>query len=88
MPLGLGGFLPKKSEPPTETIRCQKCLQFGHWTYECQNDRKYLHRDSRTVALKRKLKEVEQEEKRKLEINSLTDATGQKTKKKKKQKGR
>ncbi|TRY73885.1 hypothetical protein TCAL_16921 [Tigriopus californicus] len=69
MPLGSGGFFPKKSEPPAETIRCQKCLQFGHWTYECKNERKYLHRDSRTVTLNRKLKEGEQR-KRKLEINS------------------
>ena len=41
----------------TKTQRCQKCLEFGHWTYECKNERKYVHRDSRTQTLKRKLQE-------------------------------
>ena len=45
----------------TKTQRCQKCLQFGHWTYECKNDRKYVHRDSRTQTLKRKLQEKAKE---------------------------
>lgn len=27
----------------------------GHWTYECKGERKYVHRDSRTKTLKRKL---------------------------------
>ena len=36
------------SAPPADSVRCQKCLNFGHWTYECSNTRKYLHRDSRT----------------------------------------
>lgn len=37
-------------------MRCQKCLEFGHWSYECKGKRKYLHRSSRTVQLKRALK--------------------------------
>ena len=41
----------------TKTKRCQKCLQYGHWTYECKNERKYVHRDSRTQTLKRKIQE-------------------------------
>ena len=41
----------------TKTQRCQKCLQYGHWTYECKNERKYVHRDSRTQTLKRKIQE-------------------------------
>lgn len=36
--------------------RCQKCLQIGHWTYECNNKRKYLQRDSRTTVIKKKIK--------------------------------
>lgn len=36
--------------------KCQKCLQVGHWTYECNNKRKYLQRDSRTVVMKKKIK--------------------------------
>uniref|UniRef100_A0A0D6R047 CCHC-type domain-containing protein n=1 Tax=Araucaria cunninghamii TaxID=56994 RepID=A0A0D6R047_ARACU len=32
--------------------RCQKCFQFGHWTYECRNERVYMSRPSRTQQLK------------------------------------
>merc|ERR1712037_899223 len=42
----------------TKTQRCQKCLELGHWTYECKGERKYVHRDSRTTTLKRKIKET------------------------------
>lgn len=31
----------------------------GHWTYECTGKRKYVHRPSRTVEMKKKLKENE-----------------------------
>merc|ERR1719150_941714 len=34
--------------------RCQKCLQVGHWTYDCTGARKYVQRDSRTTVMKRK----------------------------------
>ncbi|KAJ3359510.1 Zinc finger CCHC domain-containing protein 10, partial [Allomyces javanicus] len=33
-------------------VRCQRCLELGHWTYACQNQRKYVHRPSRTLELK------------------------------------
>ena len=46
----------------TKTQRCQKCLEYGHWTYECKNERKYVHRDSRTQTLKRKIQEKEKEQ--------------------------
>ena len=45
----------------TKTQRCQKCLEYGHWTYECKNERKYVHRDSRTQTLKRKIQETTKE---------------------------
>nr|XP_026694306.1 zinc finger CCHC domain-containing protein 10-like isoform X2 [Ciona intestinalis] len=35
---------------------CQKCLQKGHWTYECKNPRAYVHRTSRTQELNKALK--------------------------------
>ena len=41
--------------------RCQKCLQIGHWTYECNNKRKYLQRDSRTAVIKKKIKLMKSE---------------------------
>jgi hypothetical protein len=31
--------------------KCQKCLEVGHWTYQCTNKRKYLHRPSRTTVM-------------------------------------
>ncbi|XP_059051858.1 zinc finger CCHC domain-containing protein 10 [Achroia grisella] len=37
-------------------IRCQKCLEYGHWSYECKGKRKILVRPSRTQILKKNLK--------------------------------
>ncbi|KAL8271105.1 hypothetical protein Esti_004959 [Eimeria stiedai] len=31
---------------------CQKCMQYGHWTYQCTNRRVYLQRPTRTQILK------------------------------------
>merc|ERR1712137_27277 len=41
------------------TVRCQKCLEHGHWTYQCQGKRKHLDRPTRTDQLKRSLKTME-----------------------------
>ncbi|KRF82907.1 zinc finger CCHC domain-containing protein 10 [Drosophila virilis] len=38
-------------------IRCQKCLNLGHWSYECKEKRKYVHRSSRTKQLSKHLAE-------------------------------
>ncbi|XP_055641276.1 zinc finger CCHC domain-containing protein 10 [Toxorhynchites rutilus septentrionalis] len=43
-------------------IRCQKCLEFGHWSYECKGKRKYVHRSSRTQVLKKNLNKLESKE--------------------------
>ena len=77
MPLGAGGFLPKKKsdEAATDKVRCQKCLNFGHWTYECKGERKYVHRDSRTKTLKRKLQDM-----KKSDQNDHDDMGGDKKK--------
>lgn len=32
--------------------QCQKCLKFGHWTFECKNSAAYLYRPSRTLMMK------------------------------------
>lgn len=42
-----------------ENFRCQKCLEKGHFTYECTGKRKYV---SRTSLLKKRLKTDEEEE--------------------------
>ncbi len=33
------------------SARCQKCLQSGHWTFDCKNERAYKPRPSRTALL-------------------------------------
>ena len=43
-------------EQDAGTYTCQKCLQKGHYTYECTGKRKYLYRPSRTKFLKKKQK--------------------------------
>ncbi len=32
--------------------KCQKCLEVGHWTYECKGAPKYLTRDSRSALVR------------------------------------
>ena len=56
-----------------ENFRCQKCLEMGHYTYECQGARKYVAKTSRTVMLKRKLEggtESKKEKQKKAESSS------------------
>jgi len=45
--------------PDSSTVRCQKCLEMGHWTYECKGKRKHVDRPSRTDQLKKTLKQIE-----------------------------
>ncbi len=54
------------------SYRCQKCLQFGHYTYECTGKRKYAYRPSRSKQLTKKEKlDLELKNKRPAEkINS------------------
>ena len=42
-----------------QTAKCQKCLEVGHWTFECKGKRKFLHRSSRTAQLNKRLKAIE-----------------------------
>lgn len=65
------------------TVRCQKCLDYGHYTYECKNKRKVLIRDSRTKILN---KNIDNPLKRKITENETTKPAkklSRKTKKKK-----
>ncbi|KAF9182576.1 hypothetical protein BGZ51_004662 [Haplosporangium sp. Z 767] len=43
--------------PPTQ--QCQKCLEFGHYTYDCTGERTYKPRPTRTQQLKKPLKRME-----------------------------
>ncbi|KAJ6634491.1 Zinc finger CCHC domain-containing protein 10 [Pseudolycoriella hygida] len=38
--------------------RCQKCLEYGHWSYECTGKRKFVHRESRTKTLNKNINEM------------------------------
>lgn len=51
------------SEPSAENFRCQKCLEKGHWTYQCTGKRKYVQRDSRTKVMNKKMKSDEEQKK-------------------------
>lgn len=45
-----------------ENYRCQKCLEKGHFTYECTGKRKYVSRPNHTALLQKKLKTEEKVE--------------------------
>lgn len=44
-------------------VRCQKCLKYGHYTYECENEHAYRYRPSRTVMFKQRMQPRLDEEK-------------------------
>ncbi|KAE8725848.1 outer envelope pore protein 16-2 [Hibiscus syriacus] len=48
----LGERKDKATMPTMGASQCQKCLQAGHWTFECKNERVYMSRSSRTQQLK------------------------------------
>ncbi|KAM4653082.1 zinc finger CCHC domain-containing protein 10 isoform 1-T1 [Amazona ochrocephala] len=73
----------RQAEANKQHVRCQKCLEFGHWTYECTGKRKYLHRPSRTAQLAKILKE---KEKQLLLQQSTGESTAEKKTKKKRSK--
>lgn len=52
-------YFSKACPLPKDKIRCQKCLEMGHWSYECKGKRKYLQRTSRTVQLKKAIETAE-----------------------------
>ncbi|KAH0953958.1 hypothetical protein HN011_005164 [Eciton burchellii] len=64
----------KKPDPYSQAvrcqIRCQKCLEIGHWSYECKGKRKYLHRSSRTSQLKKALQKQQDNSKHILETQN------------------
>ncbi|XP_054272237.1 zinc finger CCHC domain-containing protein 10-like [Macrosteles quadrilineatus] len=55
----LGNSMKNKSANP-QGAKCQKCLERGHWTYECKGKRKIVMRDSRMTILNKRMKMVEQ----------------------------
>ncbi|KAH9287057.1 Zinc finger CCHC domain-containing protein 10 [Echinococcus granulosus] len=59
--LRLPAFYYKKTSNETKKF-CQKCLQDGHWTYECKGKHKYLERESRTAHLSRRMAKISKKE--------------------------
>ena len=51
--------------------QCQRCLKYGHWTYECKNKPAYTYRPSRTMMFKNKDLRIEtkEEEDKKIVVN-------------------
>ncbi|CAJ0832125.1 609_t:CDS:2 [Entrophospora sp. SA101] len=49
---------PSSTTHATSNTQCQKCLEFGHWTYECKNSRVYKARPTRTQQLSKPLKPI------------------------------
>ena len=48
-------------EEDKSNAQCQKCLEKGHWTYECTRKRKYVERPSRTQMLEKRIKQIQKE---------------------------
>ncbi|KAL3678135.1 hypothetical protein R1sor_021091 [Riccia sorocarpa] len=50
--LGVRKDLKSSGDRNVTSQQCQKCLQIGHWTYDCKNERTYVSRPSRSQLLK------------------------------------
>ncbi|KAG0329352.1 hypothetical protein BGZ99_002358 [Dissophora globulifera] len=64
-------FAASRNKAPA-TQQCQKCLQYGHYTYDCKGERVYKPRPTRTQQLKKPLKLMEV----KMEEDSLPNKDG------------
>ena len=53
-------------EEKPDNYRCQKCLEKGHFTYQCTGKRKYVYRPSRTKEMIKRMKQDEEDKKMQL----------------------
>lgn len=44
-----------RADKRSGVVRCQRCLKYGHYTYECENEVAYRYRPSRTVMFKQNM---------------------------------
>merc|ERR1739842_261649 len=65
----------KKVVASAANYRCQKCLEVGHWTYDCTGTRKYVQRDSRTTVMKRKTETPKEDAKKAKKDDSSSDSS-------------
>ncbi len=52
-------FFSFRHEQDSSNAQCQKCLEKGHWTYQCTRKRKYVERPSRTQLLEKRIKQLQ-----------------------------
>ncbi|CAG8595026.1 8430_t:CDS:2 [Paraglomus brasilianum] len=53
-----GRRYPSTTSRASPSTQCQKCLEYGHWTFECKNSRVYRARPTRTQQLTKPLKPI------------------------------
>ncbi|CAG8562255.1 293_t:CDS:2 [Paraglomus occultum] len=56
-----GRRYPSTTSTASPSTQCQKCLEYGHWTFECKNPRAYRPRPTRTQQLTKPLKPINAE---------------------------
>ncbi|CAD8096472.1 unnamed protein product [Paramecium sonneborni] len=64
-------------------VRCQRCLKYGHLTYECKNENVYLYRPSRTMQFKEKQLQYELNNEKPPEVPDAFDGDWRRNTKKK-----
>lgn len=66
------------------SYQCQKCLQYGHYTYQCKGKRKYVYRPSRTKMMSKKPKLAPQQQRQVVSTVPAAKATTKSSTRKKK----
>ena len=70
----------QKDPKAMASILCQKCLKYGHFTYECQNEYTYKYRPSRTLVAKNPHLESDQQTMENIPDNKVWDGDIRRTK--------
>lgn len=85
-----GSIIALTRKQDASSYRCQKCLQYGHYTYECKGKRKYAYRPSRTKILSKRPKQDPAQTQRvtMATAKEVTKRNGENSKAKKNQKRR
>ncbi len=55
-------LLKNKKHENIDNVRCQRCYEKGHYTYECTGKRKYIERPSRTKLFENKVKKLKEQQ--------------------------
>ncbi|KFM66352.1 Zinc finger CCHC domain-containing protein 10, partial [Stegodyphus mimosarum] len=71
----MGSSVKNRSAYDPSTYRCQKCLEKGHFTYECSGKRKYVSRPTRTAMLNKRLKTKDEDPSRRDANSAKSDSS-------------